>query len=249
MTSKQYGVAENRIAAASLFLNAALADGPVAVAELEVKARAAGLLGERQKITNSKQFKATKKNLGVRSKRTGFGRSGEWFWALPTPPKTNLVETAADIAPQAADHARPNPHAHAEPRTCCGSGGVGETTPSFRVPPDWERGVERLHQQPPPAGVPPHRWHLFLADCARFLHPRDRLAERAAELGWDAEALFGCDRHRPLDHPGAGLLWHLAGGRLATIHTDWAAIEVNGKQRVFHRRPSAPNITLPWRFR
>ena len=31
----------------------------------------------------------------------------------------------------------------------------------------------------------------------RFLLPPDRrLAERAAELGWDAEALFGCDRRR-----------------------------------------------------
>jgi hypothetical protein len=243
MTSKRHGGAENRIAAASIFLSAALADGPVAVAELEVKARAAGLLGERQKITNAKLFKASKKSLGVQSRRTGFGGSGEWFWALPTRPKTDL--STADGTPQAADHSRPNPQAPAEPKTDA----VRQMTPCSRVLSEWERGVERLLEQRPLAAVPPHRWRMFLTDCARFLLPPDRrLAERAAELGWDAEALFGCDRHRPLDQPGAGLLWHVEGGRLIAIRKDWAQIEVDSKQRVFHRRPSAPNITLPWRL-
>src|SRR5262245_40045327 len=249
MTFKRYGVAEKRMAAALRFLNAVLANGPVPVADLEIKARAAGLLGERQEITNAKLFKAAKKDLGVRSERTGFGPKGEWAWACSTPTETNLVETAADPAPQVADHSRPNPDAHAEPKACSDLDDVGEAVLNHRVPPDWERGVERLHRQPRPPGVLPHLWQRLLLDCDRFLDPRDGWAERAAALGWDAEALFGCDRHRPLDHPGAGLLWRVAGGRLIAIYRDGATIEVDGKQRTFHRRHSGPNIALPWRLR
>src|SRR5262245_41305737 len=137
MTSKRHGVAENQIAAASLFLNAVLADGPVAVAELEFKARAAGLLGQRQEITNSKLFKAAKKILRVRSKRTGFGRNGVWAWSCST--QTNLVETAADIAPQAADHSRPT--RHAEPKACSDLDVVGETALNHSVAQAWAWGV------------------------------------------------------------------------------------------------------------
>ena len=37
-------------------------------------------------------------------------------------------------------------------------------------------------------------------------------AERAARLGWDAMALFGCAPKRPLDYSGsAGLLWAING--------------------------------------
>jgi len=45
-----------------------------------------------------------------------------------------------------------------------------------------------------------------------------RWVERAAALGWDALALFGCCRHCPLDRPGgAGLLWLINGGRLVEL--------------------------------
>jgi hypothetical protein len=44
---------------------------------------------------------------------------------------------------------------------------------------------------------------------------------------------------RPLDHlNGAGLLWRLSGGRIIAMYTDWAVIEINGAQRIIHRRPS-----------
>ena len=56
----------------------------LAVAELEVHARAAGLVGERQRLTDAKTFKAAKKKLGIMSRRGGFGRDGEWSWALLT---------------------------------------------------------------------------------------------------------------------------------------------------------------------
>jgi hypothetical protein len=75
-------------------------------------------------------------------------------------------------------------------------------------------------------------------------------AERAAGLGWDAMALFGCAPKRPIDYSGsAGLLWVITGGRLVELHRDWAVIDlpVNRSQRIFYRRNVDPaKITLPW---
>jgi hypothetical protein len=61
------------------FLRDALAVDSVDVPELEARARAAGLLGERQRITHAKVFKRAKKFLGIRSVRNGFGDAGEWL--------------------------------------------------------------------------------------------------------------------------------------------------------------------------
>ena len=56
------------------FLRDALARDDVGVPTLEVMARRAGLLGEHQRITHAKLFRAAKKTLGIRSLR-GFGIS------------------------------------------------------------------------------------------------------------------------------------------------------------------------------
>ena len=55
------------------FLTQALAGGEQSVVALQERARAAGLLSERQSITDSKPFKSAKTRLGVQSKRVGFG--------------------------------------------------------------------------------------------------------------------------------------------------------------------------------
>ena len=44
---------------------------------------------------------------------------------------------------------------------------------------------------------PLHRWRQFVDDCKNFLSWPEKWAERAAELGWDAMALFGCAPKRP----------------------------------------------------
>jgi hypothetical protein len=54
------------------FLGLTLADGPVAVIDIEAAARAAGLLGLYQKVTGAKLFRRAKKSLGIRSRRVGF---------------------------------------------------------------------------------------------------------------------------------------------------------------------------------
>jgi hypothetical protein len=75
--------APNHSTAITDFLSRALAGGALAVSDLEVKARAAGLLGERQPIQHAKAFKKAKKALGVRSVRNGFGSGGKWAWLMP----------------------------------------------------------------------------------------------------------------------------------------------------------------------
>ena len=55
---------------------------------------------------------------------------------------------------------------------------------------------------------------------------------------------------RPLDHlNGAGLLWRISGGKITAMQSDWTTIEIDGVQRIIHRRPSPANFVLPWRRR
>jgi hypothetical protein len=63
-----------------------------------------------------------------------------------------------------------------------------------------------------------------LSDVDQFI--QSPWAERAADLGWDSQALFGC-------HPA-----RLCAGRIVGMHADWARFEINGKEQVDHRRPS-----------
>jgi len=60
-----------------------LAVDALGVPELEARARATGLLGQRQSITHIKVFKRAKKSLGIRSLRAGFGARSQWRWRLP----------------------------------------------------------------------------------------------------------------------------------------------------------------------
>jgi hypothetical protein len=62
------------------------------------------------------------------------------------------------------------------------SAAAGENAPRQDIPLDWVRGVERLHRLPAHAGVPQHRWGVFLNDVDQF--GRGGWAQRAADLGW-----------------------------------------------------------------
>jgi hypothetical protein len=114
----------------------------------------------------------------------------------------------------------------------------------------WLEGVQRLDYVRFPPAVPPIRWQLFLGDCHSFLSSSEKWAERAAALGWNALALFGCHQIRPLGHLGsAGLVWAINGGRLVELHRDWAVIErTQDRSRQIHHRRSlnAANVMLPW---
>jgi hypothetical protein len=179
----------NRPQAAGLvavFLRDSLAGGALAVTELDARARAAGLLGERQSITHIRVFKRAKKSLGIRSLRAGFGARSQWRWQLPRQSEGSL-KTDSGTARE-----RRGP-----------------------IPIDWVQGVACLDPERPPDDVPRHRWRQFVADCKNFLSSSENWANRAAGLGWDAMALFGCAPKRPLDYLGiAGLLWAINAGRL-----------------------------------
>jgi hypothetical protein len=162
------------------FLRKSLAKAVQDVLTLEAMARTEGLLGERQRITHAKAFKEAKHFLRIRSVRAGLGRGGGWRWQLPRD---------RDRASAACPITHPPPRAER------------------RIPVNWIKGVARLSYDRPPNDVPRHRWRQFVTDCHSFLNSSENWAERAAELGWNARALFGCHRNYPLMHLGsAGLL-------------------------------------------
>src|ERR1700730_5515099 len=102
---------------AMVFLQGVLATGPAAVTKIEERARAAGLLSDRQDISHAKRFKHAKAALGIASIRQGFGRNGEWAWALPPPDEV--------LAPQAEGHLSTNsPVINAEPKVSVIYGGA-----------------------------------------------------------------------------------------------------------------------------
>ena len=221
------------------FLQQSLVGGAVGVPELEVKARAAGLLGERQQIQHAKAFKKGKKALGIQSIRNGFGSGGKWKWLMPPQAASEIGSVAnSDLATNVQ---RPVRDSELPDKSFAAS-----ESPS--VVRQWLEGVQRLDYVRSPPAVPPIRWQLFLGDCHVFLS--SSWTERAATLGWDALALFGCHRTRPLEHLGsAGLLWAINGGKLVELHRDWAVIERgNDKSRqIYHRRRHDQTmVVLPW---
>jgi hypothetical protein len=213
-----------REAVAAEFLRKALAVEPLGVSELDMMVRAAGLLDESQHITNAKPFRRAKRSLGIRSIRDGFGAGGRWAWELPP-----SSDAPARIAATTQERSAREP----------------------AMPREWVEGVARLEQDRPPADVPRHRWRQFVEDCRAFLRS-EALVHRAAQLGWDAVALFSCCRNSPLSYLGeAGLLWHVNGGRIVELHRDWAVIErpVNRSQTFSRREIDQQKITLPWHLR
>jgi hypothetical protein len=223
------------------FLQRSLVGGAVGVPELEVKARAAGLLGERQQIRHAKAFKKGKKALGIQSIRNGFGSAGKWKWLMPPQAAPEIGSVAnSDLA---TNIQRPVRDSELPDKSFAAS-----ESPS--VVQQWLEGVQRLDYVRSPPAVPPIRWQLFLGDCHSFLSSSEKWAERAAALGWSALALFGCHRTRPLGHLGsAGLLWAINGGKLVELHRDWAVIEraQDRSRQVYHRRrQDEARVTLPW---
>jgi hypothetical protein len=234
-----------RCNAAAAFLKEALAEDAVSTGQLELKAREAGLLGEGQSITHAKLFKKAKKALGIRSVRSGFGRSGEWRWVWSRLPQQPTSAPAVHLRTAVG-----TAHTYAAVEQSLATGGMAAgysphgTTPESRIPGEWISGVARLDYQRAPIDVPPHRWRQFIDDCNHFLN--GVWAERATELGWDAISLFGCNSTGPLSYLGdAGLLWFVAGGKVVGLNRRYAVIAINGAEQVFHRRPNSNRVTLP----
>jgi hypothetical protein len=218
----------------------ALAGGEMTVIALQEKARAAGLLGERLTITDSKSFRSAKAALCVRSHRIGFGRGAIWLWVLPAPPAsegTTPVTLPLDVYEVAPSDRAPGTFPY-----------YAETlwAPPHGAPLEWTQGVDILRLRPRPLGIPTNCWRVFLDDCRRFLG--SPWAERAAKLGWDIAELFGSRYATPHEHLGSsGLLWNLGGGEVVQIHVDGADIlAADGRLRRFQRRPIQTMVFRPW---
>jgi hypothetical protein len=251
------------------FLQLTLADGPVAVTDIEAKARAARLLGPAQKITDAKLFKRAKRLLCIRSVRVGFGGAGRWCWELPMrapppgserppQPATKDVPAGATYVERWSDPEQSCAESSAEvgflPVQMRGSkaGGISRIYEVGGVA-TWIAGVAILDPNRAVAGIPPLRWRQFIDDCKKFLDPAKGWAEGAYGKGWSTLDLFGCNPSQPLAHLGvAGLLWAVNGGRVIEIHNGWAVIEQanNGSRRNFdQRRARQASLTLPWWIR
>jgi hypothetical protein len=238
----------DRRAATIAFLREALLEGAVSCGELELKAREAGLLGRFESITHAKLLKEAKKVLGIRSVRTGFGPSGEWGWELAGLPPAPTTASAVQLAKAGVGTA--DTYAAASSGIGHAQASHGRATSESRISWEWTEGVARLDYHHAPAGIRLHRWRQFVDDCARFLDSTHNGAARAATLGWDTYALFGCGPAHPLDHLGsAGLLWFINGGRIVELHRGWAILEVPGREsRISYdcQRSDTPNGRLPW---
>jgi hypothetical protein len=68
------------------FLRDALAAGPVDVLDIEQQARTAGLLGDSQRLKQSKPFRAAREEIGVVSDREGFGAGAKYRLRMPDHP-------------------------------------------------------------------------------------------------------------------------------------------------------------------
>ena len=248
------------------FLQRELAGGPVAVLELERRARRAGLLGEAQRIPRTKKFRTAKTDLGIESIRIGFGRGGEWAWKLGAPksPDSKADGHLCEETTPSVIKAEPEPaiiHSDADPRAELGAklsrvaGANTGLSPAFveigGIPRKWSEGVERLQVQARPREVAPHLWHQFVEDCICFMNSTENGARPAASLGWDQFSLFGCSRRRPvLDLGCAGLLWVLRGGQILRLYRDCAEYLQAGRSHIYHLRHVNPAlITLPWFLR
>jgi putative DNA primase/helicase len=68
---------------AEKLLREVLANGRIAVHDIEAEARAAGCLGAAKEIKNSKPFRTACDRLGITHEREGFGPGAKYSWKLP----------------------------------------------------------------------------------------------------------------------------------------------------------------------
>ena len=84
------------------FLRSLLADGPIAVADIEEEARAAGLLGRESPIGQNKSFRNAREALGVTATREGFGAGARYVLSLPDGPWMPKIPMDAPLEKRAS---------------------------------------------------------------------------------------------------------------------------------------------------
>ena len=131
---------------------------------------------------------------------------------------TEDVATLLDVgtAVYGEGHSRPA-QLHSRPSTA-----AGENAPRQDIPLDWVRGVERLHR---------------LSQLRAAVETTGSVSAIAAKKkGPQLPAVSP-----PLARVRLGdvqLLWRICGRKITAMQSDWATIEIDGVQRIIHRRPS-----------
>jgi hypothetical protein len=109
-------------------------------------------------------------------------------------------------------------------------------------------GLALLDPDRPPLDVPGKRWVRFITDARRLLN--DGTIKEAAELGWSALDLFGCDDRAPYARiDQMGLVWLVAGSRVVSVSSSAAVIETRtGSRQTYRRRTGEPGRVLAWQL-
>jgi hypothetical protein len=189
-----------------------------------VKARAAGLLKPDQLITQAKAFRVAKKELGIRSMREGGSVGGKWVWFIDLPHTEQ--ELGGPSPPLAAEARSPSQN-----RAELSKAELSEVMA-------WLNSEAKLSDR---------YWRQFLADCHGFM--ASPLLDRAVDLGWRADELFGVyrDEFFKFHLDGWGLIGRLQGGYILQLEPSQAVIETaggHGKRTIVRANLSfAPDIT------
>jgi len=111
------------------------------------------------------------------------------------------------------------------------------------VPTEWIEGLEKLRSMPRPVAVNLRLWQHVVEAAGYFM---EDWSTRAAALGWDTAAIFGCSASAPMDRLDlAGLVWFLdIGDEIAAMSETTAVIRKrSGATQTFRRtRPFEPVI-------
>jgi hypothetical protein len=98
------------------------------------------------------------------------------------------------------------------------------------MPMEWQRGLVRLAEMPPPRHAEPGRWAQIVHDTHLFAWAWHA---QAPALGWSVGNLFGYDAKEP--NGFVGLVLDIRGGRVVALEPDLAAIRTTNGYRYHHR--------------
>jgi len=116
------------------------------------------------------------------------------------------------------------------------------------LPPEWQKGLDRLNVMEMPLAAEPTRWAQIVLDAHRLAWSWHRQALR---LGWSVGALFGYDPTQPGVH---SLVLDIRGGRVFAMQRDQrdrhvAAIALPDGGGRHHYRGYADNLPPIWLLR
>ena len=112
------------------------------------------------------------------------------------------------------------------------------------VPEEWAQGVADLLTRSAPETWPADAWETMRADALRFLREH---AAGAAGLGWTTAEVWGAHRSQPWQRIDVlGLIPLLKGGRVLTVHSAGAVIEMRSGSRITFYRGETPGTVPVW---